>query len=130
MPPAGDAEHAEISLHRDAFRRWRRLASLFFPRGAACSRPFVAGQVVGIALGPDLDPHPAVRRDPIACEVRGKRRARHSRGHQALTNIVKIALAIMRRACPYRGENPGPGKDVHGELDPTPGMREQPRRGA
>ncbi len=21
-----------------------------------------------------------------------------------------------------RGENPGPGKDVHGELDPTPGM--------
>jgi hypothetical protein len=34
--------------------------------------------------------------------------------------------AIMRRACPYRGENPGPGKDVHGELDPWPGIREQP----
>jgi hypothetical protein len=32
----------------------------------------------------------------------------------------------MRRACPYRGENNGPGKDVHGELDPTPGIREQP----
>jgi hypothetical protein len=32
----------------------------------------------------------------------------------------------MRRACPYRGENPGPGKDVHGELDPRPGIREQP----
>jgi hypothetical protein len=24
----------------------------------------------------------------------------------------------------YRGENPGPGKDVHGELDHTPGIRE------
>ena len=33
----------------------------------------------------------------------------------------------MRRACPYRGENPVPGKDVHGELDPRPGIREQPR---
>ena len=32
----------------------------------------------------------------------------------------------MRRACPYRGENNGPGKDIHGELDPTPGIREQP----
>ena len=27
----------------------------------------------------------------------------------------------------YRGENPEPGKDVHGELDPRPGIREQPR---
>jgi hypothetical protein len=26
----------------------------------------------------------------------------------------------MRRARPYRGENPEPGKDVHGELDPGP----------
>ena len=34
--------------------------------------------------------------------------------------------AIMRRACTYRGENNGPGKDVHGELDPWPGIREQP----
>src|SRR5262245_9060922 len=32
----------------------------------------------------------------------------------------------MRRACPYRGENNGPGKDIHGELDPPPGIREQP----
>jgi hypothetical protein len=28
--------------------------------------------------------------------------------------------AIMRKACPYRGENPGSGKAVHGELDPGP----------
>ena len=27
------------------------------------------------------------------------------------------SYAIMRRACPYRGENSGPGKDVRGELD-------------
>ena len=33
----------------------------------------------------------------------------------------------MRRAGPYRGENPVPGKDVRGELDPTPGIRERPR---
>jgi len=26
----------------------------------------------------------------------------------------------------YRGENPGPGTDVHGELDHRPGIREQP----
>src|SRR5215831_8853940 len=26
------------------------------------------------------------------------------------------SYAIMRRACPYRGENNGPGKDIHGEL--------------
>ena len=36
------------------------------------------------------------------------------------------SYAIMRRACPYRGENPGPGKDVHGELDHRPGIRERP----
>ena len=34
------------------------------------------------------------------------------------------SYAIMRRARPYRGENPEPGKDVHGELDPWPGIRE------
>jgi hypothetical protein len=34
------------------------------------------------------------------------------------------SYAIMRRARPYRGENPVPGKDVRGELDPTPGIRE------
>jgi hypothetical protein len=32
----------------------------------------------------------------------------------------------MRRAGPYRGENPGPGEDVEGELEPRPGIREQP----
>jgi hypothetical protein len=32
----------------------------------------------------------------------------------------------MRKACPYRGENHGPGKDRHRELDPKPGIREQP----
>ena len=37
------------------------------------------------------------------------------------------SYAIMRRTRPYRGENPVPGKDVRGELDPTPGIREQPR---
>ncbi len=32
----------------------------------------------------------------------------------------------MRRAQPKRGENSGPGKDRHRELDPRPGIREQP----
>jgi hypothetical protein len=36
------------------------------------------------------------------------------------------SYAIMRRAGPYRGENPGPGEDVEGELEPRPGIREQP----
>src|SRR5438876_8944086 len=36
------------------------------------------------------------------------------------------SYAIMQRASPYCGENPGPGKDVYGELDPTLGIREQP----
>ena len=36
------------------------------------------------------------------------------------------SYAIMPRARPYRGENHGPGKDVQGELDLTPGIREQP----
>ena len=40
------------------------------------------------------------------------------------------SYAIMRRARPYRGENHGPGKDVEGELDLTPGIREQPGSGA
>src|SRR5215470_3222411 len=30
------------------------------------------------------------------------------------------SYSIMRRARPYRGENPAPGKDVRGELDPRP----------
>jgi hypothetical protein len=37
------------------------------------------------------------------------------------------SYAIMQRACPYCGENPGPGKDVDGELEPRPGIRERPR---
>jgi len=36
------------------------------------------------------------------------------------------SYAIMQRASPYCGENPGPGKDVRGELEPRPGIREQP----
>ena len=32
----------------------------------------------------------------------------------------------MRLARPYREENNGPGKDILGELDPAPGIREQP----
>jgi predicted DNA-binding transcriptional regulator AlpA len=36
------------------------------------------------------------------------------------------SYAIMRTANPYRGENSGPGKDNHGELDPRPGIREHP----
>src|SRR6201995_4167436 len=36
------------------------------------------------------------------------------------------SYAIMRRVRPYRGENHGPGKDVQGELDLTPGIGEQP----
>jgi hypothetical protein len=31
----------------------------------------------------------------------------------------------MRRACPYRGENSGPGKDDVESLTPRPGIREQ-----
>ena len=48
----------------------------------------------------------------------------------AILSLIQLApassYAIMRRARPYRGENNGPGKDIHGELDPTPGIREQP----
>src|SRR5205823_7084338 len=36
------------------------------------------------------------------------------------------SYAIMQRASTYCGENPGPGKDVRGELEPRPGIREQP----
>src|SRR5262249_25671544 len=38
------------------------------------------------------------------------------------------SYAIMQRACPYCGENPGPGKDVYGELDPRPGIKEHWKR--
>src|SRR5262245_2243540 len=40
------------------------------------------------------------------------------------------SYAIMRRACPYRGENHEPGKDVRRELDPVTGIREQNRHRA
>src|SRR4029453_2152459 len=45
----------------------------------------------------------------------------------AIVNIDPPAssYAIMRRAGPYRGENSGPGKDIKGELDPNPRIREQ-----
>jgi hypothetical protein len=46
---------------------------------------------------------------------------------ESLTPRPELENAIMRRARPYRGENPVPGKDVRGELDPTPGIRERPR---
>src|ERR1700746_818795 len=45
---------------------------------------------------------------------------------ESLTPRPELENAIMRRARPYRGENHGPGKDFHRELDPTPGIREQP----
>src|SRR5262249_54189734 len=43
------------------------------------------------------------------------------------------SYAIMRRARPYRGENNGPGKDIHGELDPRPELENsqgQKRKGS
>src|SRR5262249_4759473 len=58
---------------------------------------------------------------PWLCEAReSKTRASH-------IDLPASSYAIMRRARPYRGENPGPGKDVHRELDHRPGIREQPR---
>src|SRR5215469_18525559 len=38
----------------------------------------------------------------------------------ALVDPPASSYAIMRRAGPYRGENPVPGKDVRGELTPRP----------
>jgi len=49
-----------------------------------------------------------------------------SRLHRVKRCPPASSYAIMRRARPYRGENHGPGKDFHRELDPTPGIREQP----
>jgi hypothetical protein len=46
---------------------------------------------------------------------------------ESLTAGPELENAIMRRARPYRGENPGPGKDADGELDGRPGIRERPR---
>ena len=33
-------------------------------------------------------------------------------------------MSAIIPASPYCGENRGPGKDVYGELDPTPGIRD------
>ena len=41
-----------------------------------------------------------------------------------LSSIINSHHAENTR---YRGENPAPGKDVYGELDPTPVVREQAR---
>src|SRR5262245_22408911 len=46
--------------------------------------------------------------------------------HWLCNSLARTRSAAMRRARPYRGENNGPGKDIHAELDPTPGIREQP----
>ena len=51
--------------------------------------------------------------------LEGAKRALH-------IDLPASSYAIMRRARPYRGENNGPGEDVGGELDLTPGIREQP----
>ena len=36
---------------------------------------------------------------------------------ESLTTGPELENAIVRRACLYRGENPGPGRDDRGELD-------------
>jgi hypothetical protein len=35
-----------------------------------------------------------------------------------------LGLPVTLGSSRKRGENPAPGKDVHGEVDPTPGIRE------
>jgi hypothetical protein len=42
-----------------------------------------------------------------------------------ITSRLPVKTGSKNRA--YCGENPGPGKDVYGEIDPRPGIREQPR---
>ena len=79
-------------------------SSTTFPRGAGKQRPCRDAGVGAIAPG-------------FAMLARANR-ASH-------IDPPASSYAIMRRACPYRGENPGPGKDVHGELDHRPGIREQ-----
>jgi hypothetical protein len=56
---------------------------------------------------------------PWLCDARKSKRASH-------IDPPASSYVIMRRACPYRGENPGPGKDALRELDHWPGIREQP----
>jgi hypothetical protein len=47
-----------------------------------------------------------------------------------LTPGPELENAIMRRARPYRGENPDPGKDAHGGLTPRPELEnsQDPKR--
>jgi hypothetical protein len=59
---------------------------------------------------------------PWLCDAQESKRASH-------IDPPTSSYAIMRRAGPYRGENPGPGEDVEGELEPRPGIREQPGSG-
>jgi hypothetical protein len=62
----------------------------------------------------------AVVRSPWSYDAEQSKRASH-------IDPPASSFAIMRRACPYRGENPGPGEDADGELDGRPGIRERPR---
>ena len=48
-------------------------------------------------------------------------------GDASLKQLRSIKMLIDSNHGIYRGENPAPGKDVHGELDRTPGIRERPR---
>ena len=60
-------------------------------------------------------------RSPLALRCSKEQNALHTLIHQ------RHLTPSCGGHCPYRGENPDPGKDVHGELDPWPGIREQPR---
>jgi hypothetical protein len=66
---------------------------------------FVTGAASGIGLGMTLvrssDCSQALKQRDRACNI----------------DPPPSSYAIMRRACPYRGENSGTGKDVRGELD-------------
>jgi hypothetical protein len=42
----------------------------------------------------------------------------------ALIELAASPYAIMRRVCPYRGENRGPGKEIAESLTSNPGIRE------
>jgi hypothetical protein len=66
-------------------------------------------------------------RDDGGGEIARFLRALNQRDYACNIDPPVSSYAIMRRAGPYRGENSGPGKDVRGELDPTPGIRERAR---
>jgi hypothetical protein len=68
----------------------------------------------------------AARRPATPCDARHSGRGRHappSSGPMLKPSIRNPVQAPI--AAPLR--NPAPGKDVHGELDRTPGIRERPR---